>query len=439
MRRIFPQFAYGPGPRDGCWWDETAQLAVHRPLTTEMQVDVAIIGGGFTGLSAALHLARSGASVALVEAEQIGWGASGRNGGFCCLGGAMRSDPSIDRQFGQIARLEWRKAERDAVARVAALIDALELNVDRHSRGETCLAHRALDARVFDAQARSVSENYGVEATVHSRTDLAGQGLGGPFFGALTVPIGFGLNPRKLLAGLVDACVAAGVQLFEHSAATDVRPGAVTTAHGKITAERVLITTNGYSSEDIPTWLAARYMPAQSTVIVTRPMSQAELQRQGWLSDQMAYDTRHLLHYFRLMPDRRFLFGMRGGLLAGPAAERRARDAVVRRFRCMFPAWADVDVTHAWSGLVCLGRDLLPMVGPLPNAPDVGVALAYHGNGVAMGVHCGALLAEWALHDRTDHIPAVARPADRSFPLGRFRRAVMPAVYAAFKAADARP
>lgn len=112
----------------------------------------------------------------------------------------------------------------------------------------------------------------------------------------------------------------------------------VKSTHGNITADAVVSATNGYSSEDVPVWLAAGYLPSQSNVLVTRPLTSADIQAQGWHSDQMAYDTRNLLHYLRLMPDRRFLFGMRGGLISPPAAEASARRRNRRDFERMFPA-----------------------------------------------------------------------------------------------------
>jgi glycine/D-amino acid oxidase-like deaminating enzyme len=268
------------------------------------------------------------------------------------------------------------------------------------------------------------------------KDQLASHGFSGPFHGGLTTPVGFGLNPRKYLRGMVQAATTAGLRVFENSPVTGIVGDVVRTRTAQVRAGRIILATNGYSSEDLPAWMAARYMPSQSTVLVTRPLSDAEVQAQGWTTDQMAYDTRNLLHYFRLMPDRRLLFGMRGGLIASPGSEARARAAVARDFRHMFPAWAGVDFTHCWSGLVCLARDLLPFVGPVPGQSDLLAGFAYHGNGVAMGTFAGQVLADLALGRTPALYPrAMQRPA-RRFPFGGLRRVIMPPVYAAFHLRD---
>lgn len=433
MKRIFSDYAYGPGPRAGCWWDATCAIPSFEALEGDTHCDVVIVGGGFTGVSAALHLARAGADVVVVDAAQMGWGASGRNGGFCCLGGGIASDATLDRAFGRHERLAWRRTEAAAVATVARLVDELGLDVDRHSDGETLLAHRARDAQDFEAEARRIEENYGVMARVDNPDSI---GMGGPFFQALTTPIGFGLNPRKYLAGLVRAAQQAGVRFHDQTEVTEVRSGYVKTPKGTVRASRIILATNGYSSEDVPAWMRARYMPAQSTVLVTRPLTDAEQQAQGWTSTQMAYDSRHLLHYFRRMPDGRFLFGMRGGLRSGTRAEMRARRAVERDFRSMFPAWRDVEVTHTWSGFVCLARRGLPYVGPVPDHPGVLAGFAFHGNGVAMGTHAGACLAALAQDQMPEHLPAAMQVPPQRFPFGGLRRAIMPPIYAGFALAD---
>lgn len=432
MKRLFPDYTYGPGPRQNCWWDQTISAPDWPTHKGDLNVDVAIVGGGFTGLSAALHLAEAGVKVAVLEAATPGWGASGRNGGFCCLGGSKLSHGSLVRGFGAEAAQSYEQAEEDAVQLVADLLEQHQIDADTHSKGETQLAHsaRAMEKLRRNAEASGV---------LHDSDDLQRLGLGGSFHGAYTNPVGFALNPRKYLFGLASAAKARGVQIFQKSPVETIRKTQagfdIESGSGHIRATNVLICTNGYSSEDMPPWFSGRYMPTQSTVLVTRPLTDAELQAQGWTSEQMCYDTRNLLHYFRLMPDRRFLFGMRGGLQSSPRAEAAIRRTMRRDFQAMFPEWKDVDVTHMWSGMVCLSRKLTPYVGPVPDQPGMFAAFAYHGNGVAMGTYCGRALAREVL-DRQTELPApIAQPPGR-FPLGFWRRALMPPAYAAMAIAD---
>ncbi|WP_170763446.1 NAD(P)/FAD-dependent oxidoreductase [Ruegeria lacuscaerulensis] len=432
MKRLFPDYTYGPGPRTNCWWDETIACPDWPVQQGDLDVDVAIVGGGYTGVSAALHLAETGVSVAVLEAETPGWGASGRNGGFCCLGGSKLSHRAMVRRFGGAAARSYEKAEEDAVHLVADLLDTHQIDADTHSSGETQLAH---NARAMEGLRRKADE----AGILHESVDLPGLGFGGAFHGGYTNPVGFGLNPRKYLFGLANAAQSRGANLFQKSAVRNIRNAQsgfdVQTVSGRVRASNVLICTNGYSSEDVPLWMSGRYMPAQSTVLVTRPMSEAELLAQGWFSDQMSYDTRHLLHYFRLMPDRRFLFGMRGGLWSSPQAEVAIRRNVQQDFRRMFPAWAGVDVTNMWSGMVCLSRDFMPYVGPVADQTGMFAGFAYHGNGVAMGTYCGRALARLVLGQDTDLPEPIVRDPGR-FPLGPWRRALLPPAYAMMALGD---
>jgi glycine/D-amino acid oxidase-like deaminating enzyme len=270
---------------------------------------------------------------------------------------------------------------------------------------------------------------------------LSGLGLSGPFHGALTIEAGFALNPRKYVDGLAEAAESAGALIYEQSAVTDMvrQSGSWELIVKGLTlrADQVIIATNGYSSEDMPKWLAGRYLPSQSNVIVTRPLTDEELSAAGWTSDQMAYDTKNLLHYFRLMPDRRFLFGMRGGLLTGAKAEARASAKIREDFDAMFPAWRSVEADYGWSGMVCVARDMLPFVGQVPDHQGLWAGLCYHGNGVAMGSYSGAMLAELVLGRRPKmRYPAAMKVPLRRFELGRWRRAAMPFVYGALMLAD---
>ncbi len=442
LRRIWEDTAYGDAPIAQCWYAQSVPLETWPRLETDAQADVAVIGAGFTGLNAALHLAEAGLGVAVLEARQPFWGASGRNGGFCCLGGAKVGFRRMAQLFGETEARGWARAERAAVEHVGALIHRLGLEVDRHSDGETRLAHRPRDFVGMRANADEIRTLYGVEPVLIPREELAQAGMSGRFHGALTTPIGFALNPREYAAGLARAARTAGAAIHGQSAVTSITPARgggwrLATARGSITARRFIVATNGYGSENVPPWMAARYLPAQSSIIVTRPLTPAERAAQGWTSHQMCYDTRHLLHYFRLMPDGRMLFGMRGGLRHTPATEAAIRRRLRADFEAMFPAWKHVETPHYWSGLVCLSRDFMPYAGPIPEMPGGFAAFAWHGNGISMGSYSGRLLAD-LVQERIPDLPypAPLRHVPRRFPFGRFRRLLMRPAYLGYMIAD---
>ena len=427
MRRLFEPGAYAADP--GSYWAKTVPPQVWPRLDAPLSVDVAVIGGGFTGLNAALTLAQSGAQVAVFEAERPGWGASGRNGGFCCLGGALLTKATLARQHGAEEATLWDAAEKASVAHVARLLSDHAIGADTHSNGETLLAHSARAWRRLQDEAQTED----AEARLLPPDQLTAEGLDGPWFGGLTRPVGFALNPLKYHVGLSQAAQDAGALVFASSPVTRLTRASawqLTVNRQSVTADRVVLATNGYSCEDLPEWLRARTLPVQSSVIVTRVLTEAERQAAGWWSDQMAYDTRNLLHYFRRLPDGRFLFGMRGGLTARPLEQRAVARRIRRDFARLFPAWKDVEIAHDWSGLVCLLSSGVPFVGPVPDAPGLLAALGFHGNGVAMGSYAGHLVAGQITGVGADGpSPAFLRQPPGRFPFGRYRRGLLRPAY----------
>lgn len=440
MKRIYEPLAYGGEPIRGGYWQTTIDPFELPSLQGTHRTDVAVIGGGFTGLNAALQLAEDGADVTLLDAETIGWGASGRNGGFCCLGGGILENTQIEKRYGKDARRAWRQAEKDAIGHVANLLETHQIKADTHSTGETLLAHKPARSSLLKDYAEQANQDYGVTPELIQTKDLAQHGLNGPFHGALTIPVGFALNPLKYAFGMAQASLTAGARLYQNSPVTRIEQGAqftLRTAQGKLTAKRLIIATNGYSSEDVPAWLAARFMPVQSSVLVTRPLTDSEIQAAGWTSDQMAFDSRGLLHYFRLMPDRRFLFGMRGGIFANARSDAKIKTHIRKDFEQMFPAWAHVETPHLWSGLVCANAKGAPFTGPIPEMPGAFASLSYHGNGVAMASYCGALLADLVQDKATRQpYPDVLKSTPNKIPFGSKRRWLLPPLYAMMGIAD---
>lgn len=444
MKRIYEDHGYGPGPVAGCYWDTTIARPPRGPaLEGEVRAEVAIVGGGYTGLSAALHLARdAGADVAVLEAEGIGWGASGRNGGFASIGGTKAGAATLLRRFGQAGLDEWHAVQKATPALVAELIDRYGIAADTHSHeGEMALAHSASEFAIFRQDVIDIPRDYGVKAEILGPAELAGIGMGGTrFHGGLRMELGFALNPLKYVLGLAAAARSEGARFYENSPVERIaREGddyVLHSAMGRLRAKKLIVATNGYSSEDVPDWMAGRYLPAQSAILVTRELSEAEIAAQGWSSTTMSYDTRRLLHYFRLMPNRRFLFGVRGGTSAAPAAQAAMKARARADFEAMFPAWAQVETPHYWSGFVCLTRDLTPYAGPIGDWQNAWAGFAYHGNGVALGTYTGRLLA--GLASGQGGVPALMAAPPPRFPFGRLRRALLPLAYTWYGFVDRR-
>ncbi|MBD3677085.1 MAG: FAD-dependent oxidoreductase [Rhodobacteraceae bacterium] len=436
MKRLYEPFAYGQEPIAQSFWRESVTLPEPCPAVSgEVTCDTAIIGAGFTGLNAALKLAEAGEDVVVLDAQQPGWGASGRNGGFCCLGGAKLDPAAIRRRFGEEAARTYARAERQAVDHVRDLLDRHRIEADTHSRGETLLAHRPKAVAELKARGEEVARIHGLDCAFLSKEELPEHGMASPeFHAALTTPIGFALNPMKYVLGLAAVARDAGARLFGDSPVERISAAAdgrhlLHTPSGQMRARRFVIATNGYSSEDVPRWMAGRYLPVQSSILASRVLTPEERAAQGWTTAQMCYDSRNLLHYFRLLPDGRMLFGMRGSTRSRVADHERVRTRMRADFERFFPAWRDVETPHFWSGFVCLSRDLTPFVGAIPGSDGGYAAFAYHGNGVAMGSYAGVRLAEMML-GQGDPLPAVMTTPPRRFELGPLRRAVLPLAYA---------
>ena len=444
MRRLYGSAAYGAIADGSNLWRQTvAAQPSDAPLRGEETCDVAIIGAGFTGLNAALRLRQSyGVTVRVLEAEAVGFGASGRAGGFCCLGGARLSARRLRQLFGAEDARVFHMAERAAVDHVADLLARHQIDADTHSDGETQLAHRPEAIGDLHAMGAEIKEVYGLTSPFIAREELADHGMASAgFHGALTVPIGFALNPLKYVTGLARVARDQGVVIHAGSPALSIREDGggvrVTTPKGSLKAGKLLIATNGYSSEDVPAAMAGRYLPVPSAILATRPLTEEEIAAQGWSSLQMCHDTRTLLHYFRLMPDRRLMFGMRGATRTTPASMEQARAIARRDLARHFPAWAEVETPHFWSGFICFSRRFTPFAGAFPGQSAIFGAFGYHGNGIAMGSYTGASMADVMMGEiPSGPFPRFFAKPPGTFPLGRLRPAALPFAYQWYKWKD---
>lgn len=439
MQLVHPDALHFETPVESYWEASADPLGLSlSPLAGDASCDVAVIGGGFTGLSAALELAGRGVDVRLLEAGHIGWGASGRNGGFACIGSHKLSYGTMISRYGLEATIAFYNAMKDSVALVAENAERHGIDIWKTVSGEVTLAHLPNRMDEFRDDQRFYRETFGEENEVLSRGELVERGLAGPeFHGGLLGPVGFGVHPLNYVRGLARAAHAAGAGLHPRSRLLRWEESGgghrLVTAGGTLAARRVIVCTNGYTPEDVSTRHAGRIIPALSSIIVTRPLSQDELKAQGWTTETLAYDSRNLLHYFRLLPGGRFLFGGRGGTDSSAAAAPAYRAFMTETFHRMFPAWKHAEITHYWRGFVCLAHDRVPYVGALDDRKTVWTALAYHGNGVAMGSWSGRAVARMMLDEGARAaMPGVVTRRLARFPLPAFRPLYLKGTYVWF-------
>ena len=199
MTRICDPFSYGDGPVAESFWAATVPLPSRPAMQGEAQADVAIIGAGVTGLNAALRLAQAGVSVAVLEAKQVGWGASGRNGGFCCLGGGMWGESQMSKRYGATQTRDFLLAERDAVDFVDQMITVAGWDVDRHREGDTILAHKPAAMAAIKDEAAHVDALFGDGGGGEGTVDHGGGGADEGDYGA--VGAGAGVAVEEGAAG----------------------------------------------------------------------------------------------------------------------------------------------------------------------------------------------------------------------------------------------
>lgn len=443
MSSLFHPAIYDRNAAVGSYWDASAPPLAREtpPLDGPVNCEVAIIGAGFTGLTAALTLVEEHGVDVVVDAGTPGWGASGRNGGFCCLGGAKLGYEAMAARFGLEETRRFFATQMEAIDLVQETCARRRIDADITGGGEILLAHKPSRRAALKAEVDVLRRLVGLDASYLDNDALAERGLKGDgFHGGLELRLGVGLHPLKYLRGVARAAIDAGVKVHGATPVSEIRRVGggleLATPGGPLRASKVIIATNGYTQDDRLPQLAGRLMPALSSIIVTRPLSEAEREAQGWTSTVMCADSRRLLHYFRLLPDGRFLWGGRGGISGSPAAARRSRQRLRDSFERHFLAWRHVETDYFWRGLVCLSKPRVPFLGRVEEG--IYASLAYHGNGVAFTAWAGrAVAGQVAGVQGADALPAVLRDPLPRFTLPVLRKAYLAGAYAVYGTRDA--
>ena len=377
------------------WLDTAPKGSPGRAQTrVEGHADVAVIGGGLTGVVAALHLARSGAKVELFEQHTVGFGASGRNGGMATTGMSIGIRDAVAKLgFDKAARLYG--AYTEAIDLIEKLVSEEGIDCDFGRPGKLNLATKPAHYQAFEKTHELLTTRMGVESQLVPRAEL-GREIGSTVFhGGMVESKSATLHVGKYIRGLGEAAERAGVTIHEQAPVrklTKLGTGHVLeTPRGTLQANQVLLATGAYTRRPFR-WQQVRIAPVGSFIIVTEPLD-AGLCDEVMPTRRVASDSKNLLNYFRITPDNRLLFGGRARFaMSNPQSDEKSgkllRDAMVHTF----PQLAGARIDYCWGGLVDMSLDHLVHAG---ERDGVYYSMGYAGHGVQMATYMGRQMAEY--------------------------------------------
>lgn len=387
-------------------------------LVEDVEADVCVVGGGFTGITAAIELAERGLRVVLLEARRVGWGASGRNGGQ--LGAGHNKDQDwLEKRMGEAgARGMWAIAE-DGKAAVKRRIKQHGIECDL-TPGLLYTCHKKSYVKGYEHYARHLRSRYDYDAIRFVEKDELDTMLGTEvYFGATLDTSSAHIHPLNYLHGLAQAASAAGVTIFEASTVIDRRRDGevhvVKTNRACVKARNVIVATNGYV-DGLESSIETEIMPINSFIIATEPLG--EERARSIIRDNVGVaDSRFVVHYYRFSADWRMLFGGRENYTAH--VPENFGSGVRKSMLGVFPQLEDAAIEYQWGGALAVTMSRMPMVGEIE--PGVFYGHGFSGHGVALTAAVGRSLANAVTGDRANFDLLRSAPGGR-FPGGKWLR-----------------
>lgn len=415
---------------DSYWVDVSGQPPEHDgQLNRDIEVDVAIVGAGYTGLSCALHLAREhGIKATVLEANKSAWGASGRNGGFILKSSGRKTYASMQKQWGEEVMRGIYHEMCAGVETVESLIDE-SIDCDQQDAGYIRVAHKPSMLKQLVSAANLQQKMFGYDVQILSRQDLHQQYMADQnAYGAIRYQDGFGINPLKLAWGYQRLARREGVKIhcatpvenWYEEGKNNQKTQVLQTHNGIVKAKKVVVATNGYTSKGLHGLVKNRSLPVLSQVIVTQPLSSQQLTACNFLTSNVIMDTRALKYYYRKLPDNRILFGGRGAITGKGAEDPYFAQRLLAVLKTNFPALENIHYEYTWSGWLSMSFDDLPHIYQ-NEQQNVFYSMGYCGNGVSFSVQAGKRLAQKIVGQNTPNLPLYQKALPK-FPFAPFRR-----------------
>lgn len=400
------------------YWHTTVKMPGDSiPTPIPEKVDVAIIGGGYTGLSAALTLAKRGVKVVVLEAKTFGWGASSRNGGMT-LTGLKVSMQSVIKKYGRELARELFQCSLDSVDTVEQIVKEENINCGFARTGHLLAANKPNHFEALKDEVDFMAREFNHQVHLVPSKDLRGEIGTDIYHGALVDDVSAGLNPAQFVAGLAGAAERAGAMLCARARVNrlgrSLNRFIVETERGSLTAESVFVATSGYTG-NVTKKLQKKIIPIGSFIIATEKLSDM-LAHELSPKNRMIFDYKHYLNYFRLW-DNRLIFGGRAAFFPENENTIAQSGEILRREMIqVFPQLKDVKVEYVWGGTLDFAFDMMTHVGEMDG---IYYSLGYAGHGVAMGTHLGKTVAEAILNGNIKDHP-FAKFVFPNAPLGLY-------------------
>lgn len=404
------------------YWLATTQFPTTDPSPPLPEVvNVAVIGAGFTGLSAARTLAKRGAKVAVLEAQTIGWGASSRNGGMVLTGMKLGVNKLIS-MYGRERTQRMYAASLASMDCVEQIVKEEKIDCDFSRCGHLEVACKQKHFDDYARQADIIEQEFNHKLRVVPRNELSSEIGSTIYYGGMVDEVSAGCNPARYVAGLARSAIKAGAEIFEHARVQSIEREShngesgwkLITSRGTIWAHEVFVATSGYTSAATPV-LQKKIIPIGSFIITTEVLPRS-LARELSPRNRMIYDSKNYLYYYRLTPDGRMLFGGRAAFFPeNDQTVRRSAELLRRGMVQVYPQLRDARIEYVWGGTLDFAFDIMPHAGQIDG---MYYALGYAGHGVAMATWQGQKVAELIAGDHPEN-PFVGIPFPGA-PLGLY-------------------
>ena len=382
------------------YWEETSNEKLNlEKLTKNINCEIVVVGGGYTGLLCAINLIENyNLDVILIEAGKIGWGASSRNGGFCSFPPIKTSFKKLQKIYG---KEETKRFFRNAVEGSNYTKDIISnYNIDCDVTGESnfIVAHHPNKFKQIKEQAEVYKNEFGIETEIYSKEEFNKFGHGGnEQFGALSYKPGFAINPLKFVNGITKYALSKKLKIFEHTLVDKINKNngyyTLKSKEGSVKAKKVVVATNGFYQEGLVPQLNSRILPVISNIIVTRKLTDKEIDLHNFKTFSPIVNTKNLLYYYRKLPDNRILFGTRGDYIGSDQSNLDRAKIMEKFFKNIFPDWASISIDYNWRGLIAMSQKLTPSIGKIENE-EIYYGFGYHGVGVSSAPWTGYQLSK---------------------------------------------